>query len=98
MLEGLVQVIPRKGVMVQTVSLDQVLKILDARLVNEPYCAGLAAERATSGEISRMQALLASAGLLIRASRSRKADESRSRISPADFRRRAKLRHWRYSY
>ena len=39
MLEGLVQVIPRKGVMVQTVSLDQVLNILEARLVNEPYCA-----------------------------------------------------------
>ena len=66
MLEGLVQVIPRKGVMVQTISLDQVLQILDARLVNEPYCAGLAAERANSGDISRMQELLASAGLLIR--------------------------------
>ena len=66
MLEGLVQVIPREGVMVETVSLDQVLQILDAWLVNEPYCAGLAAERANSGDISRMQALLASAGLLIR--------------------------------
>jgi GntR family transcriptional regulator, rspAB operon transcriptional repressor len=67
MLEGLVQVIPRKGVLVQTVSLDQVLQILEARLINEPYCAGLAAERATSQDIARMQALLASAGPLIRA-------------------------------
>ena len=67
MLEGLVQVIPRKGVLVQTVSLDQVLQILEARLVNEPYCAGLAAERATSQDIARMQALLASACPLIRA-------------------------------
>jgi DNA-binding GntR family transcriptional regulator len=67
MLEGLVQVIPRKGVMVQTVSLDQVLNILEARLVNEPYCASLAAERATSRDIARMQQLFASAAPLIRA-------------------------------
>jgi GntR family transcriptional regulator, rspAB operon transcriptional repressor len=67
MLEGLVQVIPRKGVMVQTVSLDQVLDILEARLVNEPYCASLAAELATSQDIARMQQLFASAAPLIRA-------------------------------
>jgi DNA-binding GntR family transcriptional regulator len=66
MLEGLVQVIPRKGVIVQPISLDQVLQILEARLVNEPYCAGLAAERSDGGHISRMQALLASAGPMIR--------------------------------
>ena len=64
MLEGLVQVIPRKGVMVQTVSLDQVLKILEARLVNEPYCASLAAERATSQEITGMQELFGSATVI----------------------------------
>ena len=67
MLEGLVQVTPRKGVVVQSISLEQVLNILKARLVNEPYCTGLAAERATSQEIARMQDLLASAGPLIRA-------------------------------
>jgi DNA-binding GntR family transcriptional regulator len=67
MLEGLVQVIPRKGVVVQTVSLDQVLDILEARLVNEPHCAGLAAERASGHDIARMQELMASAGPLIRA-------------------------------
>jgi len=67
MLEGLVQVMPRKGVVVQSISLEQVLNILEARLVNEPYCTGLAAERATSQEIARMQELLASAGPLIRA-------------------------------
>ena len=67
MLEGLVQVMPRKGVVVQSISLEQVLNILKARLVNEPYCTGLAAERATSQEIARMQDLLASAGPLIRA-------------------------------
>ena len=67
MLEGLVQVIPRKGVVVQSISLDQVLHILEARLVNEPHCIGLAVERATSKDIARMQELLATAGPLIRA-------------------------------
>jgi GntR family transcriptional regulator, rspAB operon transcriptional repressor len=67
MLEGLVQVIPRKGVMVETISLDQVLQIIDVRLVNEPFCVGLAAERATPVEVSQFRALLDSAGPLIRA-------------------------------
>ena len=67
MLEGLVQVIPRKGVMVESISLDQVLQIIDVRLVNEPFCVGLAAERATPAEVSQLRALLDSAGPLIRA-------------------------------
>jgi GntR family transcriptional regulator, rspAB operon transcriptional repressor len=67
MLEGLVQVIPRKGAVVQSISLDEVLQILEARLVNEPYCVGLAVERATNQDIARMQETLASAGPLIRA-------------------------------
>jgi DNA-binding GntR family transcriptional regulator len=41
MLEGLVQIIPRKGVVVQSISLDQVLHILEARLANELHCSGL---------------------------------------------------------
>jgi DNA-binding GntR family transcriptional regulator len=67
MLEGLVQVIPRKGVVVQSISLDQVLHILEARLVNELHCVGLAVERATKEDIACMQKLLATAGPLIRA-------------------------------
>ncbi len=67
MLEGLVQVIPRKGVMVETISLDQVLQIIDVRLVNEPFCVGLAAERATPTDVSQLRVLLDSAGPLIRA-------------------------------
>ena len=90
MLEGLVQVIPRKGVMVQTVSLDQVLKILEARLVNEPYCASLAAERATSQDTG-MQELFGSATVI------RESNESRPRFSPADFGRRAKFSRRRHS-
>jgi len=67
MLEGLVQVIPRKGVVVQSISLDEVLHILDIRLVNEPYCARLAAERATTHDIAAMRGLLGSTPPLIRA-------------------------------
>jgi DNA-binding GntR family transcriptional regulator len=67
MLEGLVQIIPRKGVVVQSISLDQVLHILEARLANELHCVGLAVERATKEDIARMQELLATAGPLIRA-------------------------------
>ena len=65
-LEGLVQVIPRKGVVVQSISLDQVLQIIDVRLVNEPYCAGLAVERATPQEITKIRELLNSASPHIR--------------------------------
>ncbi len=67
MLEGLVQIIPRKGVVVQSISLDEVLQILEARLVNEVHCIELAAERATNQQIAAMQALLASGEPLIRA-------------------------------
>lgn len=66
MIEGLVQVIPRKGLVVQPISLEQVLQILDVRLVNETHCVGLAVERATRQDVLRMQELLATAGPLIR--------------------------------
>jgi GntR family transcriptional regulator, rspAB operon transcriptional repressor len=66
MLEGLVQVIPRKGVVVQPISLEQVLHILEMRLVNEPYCVGLAAERATQQDIERMRATLNASAQSIR--------------------------------
>jgi GntR family transcriptional regulator, rspAB operon transcriptional repressor len=67
MLENLVQIIPRKGVVVQSISLDEVLQILEVRLVNEVYCIELAVERATSAQITAMQELLAAAEPLIRA-------------------------------
>jgi DNA-binding GntR family transcriptional regulator len=66
MLEGLVQVIPRKGVVVQPISLDQVLNILEMRLLNEPYCVGLAVERAIPQDLERMRAILNSATQLIK--------------------------------
>ncbi len=66
MHDGLVQVIPRKGVMVQSISLDEVMSILEVRLVNELYCVELAVERATDSEIAKMRELLRSASSLTR--------------------------------
>src|SRR5258708_3120022 len=42
--EGLVQIIPRKGIVVQPLSLDEVADLIDVRRLNEPYCARCAAE------------------------------------------------------
>jgi len=61
MLEGMVDVIPRKGVIVRPVSLDEIMQIIDVRLVNESYCMRLAAERANQSEIQRLSEILVSA-------------------------------------
>lgn len=82
MLEGLVQVIPRKGVVVQSISLEEVLQILEVRLVNEVHCVELAAERATSQQITAMQALLSSSEPVTRA-----RDRERLMVLDQDFHR-----------
>lgn len=56
--EGLVDVIPRKGVIVRPVSLDEVAQIIEARLVNETYCASLAARRVTRKDLEDPKAIL----------------------------------------
>ncbi len=56
--DGLLEVIPRKGVIVKPVSLDEVAQIIDARRINEPYCARLAAERADHIDISTLGDIL----------------------------------------
>jgi DNA-binding GntR family transcriptional regulator len=61
MLEGLVEVMPRKGVIVKPISLDEVMQIVEVRLLNEPHAARLAADRATASELALMQAILARA-------------------------------------
>ena len=58
MLEGLVEVMPRKGVIVKPVSLDAVMQIVDVRLLNEPAAARLAAGRASVAELADMRAIL----------------------------------------
>jgi DNA-binding GntR family transcriptional regulator len=58
MLEDMVEVIPRKGVIVRPVSLNEVLQLIEVRLVNETHCVALAAQRATEAEIDEMAAIL----------------------------------------
>ena len=50
-LEGLVEVLPRKGIIVQPDSLAEILKILDSRLTVEPELARSAARRVAAGEV-----------------------------------------------
>jgi DNA-binding GntR family transcriptional regulator len=56
--EGMLTILPRKGIMVRPVSLDDALAIVDVRLVNESYCVELAARHAQQSDYDAMQALL----------------------------------------
>lgn len=57
-LEGLVQIVPRKGMLVPPLSMDDFLDLVGARRVNEPACAALAAERMTDDEIRALAAIV----------------------------------------
>ncbi|CAN0619282.1 Transcriptional regulator, GntR family [Burkholderia multivorans] len=57
-LEGLLSVLPRKGLMVRPLSLDDILAIVDVRRINEAHCAELAARHATPDDFARMSTLL----------------------------------------
>lgn len=56
--EGLIEIAPRKGVRVAPLTLEVVRAILEARLLNEPAAAGLAAERATDEQRAQLCALV----------------------------------------
>jgi len=58
MLDGMVEVIPRKGVIVKPVSLDEVLQIVEARLIIEPQAIRLATQRADETEITALGDIL----------------------------------------
>ena len=58
MIEGMVEVIPRKGVIVKPVSLNEVLQIIEARLINEPFGSRLAAEQANDSDIAELADVL----------------------------------------
>ena len=45
--EGLIEMIPRKGLIVKPISLQEVSEIIDVRLVNEIYCAEQACRKMT---------------------------------------------------
>jgi DNA-binding GntR family transcriptional regulator len=55
--EGLVEVMPRKGVIVQPGSISEILKILDSRATVEAELARNAAQRATSKDVDELKTL-----------------------------------------
>lgn len=60
-LEGMVEVIPRKGVIVKPVIDKEVLQIADVRALNETYCVRLAAERADHADVRALGEIVADA-------------------------------------
>lgn len=63
--EGLVVVVPRKGVHVSTLSLADFQKLLDTRIMLETYCARRAAARITEEKLDQLRNLLNSIEPLI---------------------------------
>lgn len=55
--EGLVQIIPRKGIMVSPLSIDDALELIDVRMANESLCARLAAAKITEAELHQLKSL-----------------------------------------
>jgi DNA-binding GntR family transcriptional regulator len=58
MLEEMVEVIPRKGVIVKPVILPEVMQMIEVRIINESHCARLAAGRADDTHIEALTAVL----------------------------------------
>ena len=58
MTDGLLEVIPRKGIIIGSESANEVAEALEARRAVEPYIAALAAERATPAQIKELEKLL----------------------------------------
>lgn len=57
-IEGLVDVLPRRGIVVRSIGLEEVIQISEARVLNESYCVRLAAERASAIEIAELGEVL----------------------------------------
>lgn len=55
--EGLLQIIPRKGVMVAPLSIDDALELIEVRLVNETLCAQLASQKVDEAHIIALREL-----------------------------------------
>jgi DNA-binding GntR family transcriptional regulator len=65
MAEGLLEILPRKGIIIRPDSLNEILALLEARSAVEPNIAALAAERATPAQTRELGRLLKeSAGLV----------------------------------
>ena len=57
-VEGLVEVIPRKGLVIRPDSLKDMLSLLEARLAMEPNITALAAERASKQQIAALKKIV----------------------------------------
>lgn len=55
--EGLLQIIPRKGVMVAPLSIDDALELIEVRLVNETLCVQLASQKVMASQIAQLRDL-----------------------------------------
>lgn len=55
--EGLVEIIPRKGILINADSLSEILVALEARVLVEPYCAAQCAEKASVADLRVIEAL-----------------------------------------
>ncbi|ACL60189.1 GntR family transcriptional regulator [Methylobacterium nodulans] len=58
MHEGLVQILPRKGVLVQPLSMDEFTQLIEVRRLTEPACAARAAARIGEADLGRLDTLL----------------------------------------
>ncbi|MGU3574968.1 GntR family transcriptional regulator [Brucellaceae bacterium C25G] len=56
--EGLIDVIPRKGIMVTPISLHEIFDMIDIRLINEAYCVRQVAKLADISDIKKLEANL----------------------------------------
>lgn len=54
MRDGLVEVLPRKGIMVRPISGDEVRDMVEVRLLNECFCARLCAERGDAATLAAL--------------------------------------------
>lgn len=57
-MEGMVTILPRKGVMVTPISLNDILDMIDVRVCNEQLCVKLALERAQESDFVAMREIL----------------------------------------
>ena len=56
--EGLVNIVPRRGMFVANISITDLQKIFEVRVLLEGFCARLAAQRVTEDQIAQMEAVL----------------------------------------
>ncbi|WP_341962723.1 GntR family transcriptional regulator [Pseudomonas sp. RC10] len=57
-MEGIVTILPRKGVVVTPLSLNDILDMVEVRVTNEQLCVKLALERAHESDFKAMHAIL----------------------------------------